>query len=76
MIKFNKNTWLKSNIDIDNAFFPKTMENVEKKPQKYQTCNKRKEKKLFSIRTKLSCYKVFHGIFYSNRSKSNSNTNE
>ena len=36
----------------------------------------RKEKKLFSIRTKLSYYKIFHRKFISNKNKKNSNINE
>ena len=35
----------------------------------------RKEKKLFSIRTKLSHYEVFHGKFISKRNEKNSNIN-
>ena len=31
---------------------------------------------LLSMRTKLSCYKIFHRKFISNRNKKNSNSNE
>ena len=43
---------------INNAVFAKTMENVRK--QCYYTRHNKKKKELFSIRTKLSYYKVFH----------------
>ena len=59
---------------INNAVFRKTTEDVRK--QKYQTCNDRKEKKSFSIRTKLSCHNVFHRKFISNRNEKNSNINK
>ena len=36
---------------MNNTVFGKTMENVE---NRYYTCHKRKKKKLFSIRNKLS----------------------
>ena len=50
------------------------MENVRK--QRYQTCNNRKEKKLFGVRTKLSYYKVFQRNFVGYRSEKNSDTYE
>ena len=56
---------------MNNAIFWKNYEKCEE-TQKYQTWNNRKEKKLFSIRTKLSYYKVFHRIFISNASEKNS----
>ena len=34
-----------------------------------KTCNNRNEKELFSIRTKVSYYKVFHRTFISTRKK-------
>ena len=42
----------------NNIVFGKTMENVRK--QRYKTCHNKKKKELFSIRTKLSYYNVFH----------------
>ena len=56
-----------------NTKLKKKQKLILKKTQKYQTCNSRKEKKSFSIRTKLLHYKVFYS---SNRNDKNSNTNE
>ena len=50
----------------------KILENIEL----YWTCNNKKEKKLFSVRTKLSYYKFFHEKFISNRNDKNYNINE
>ena len=44
---------------INNSVFGKVIENVQKhKTQVYTTCNNRKKNKLFSVRIKLSYYKV------------------
>ena len=53
---------------MNNAVFRKALEK-----QKYQTCNNKKEKKLFSISTKLPNYKVFHRKIISNKNEKNSN---
>ena len=44
------------------------------KIQKYQTCSKLKKKELFSIKTKLSNYKVFYRKFYGYKNKKNKKT--
>ena len=51
------------------------MENA-KKNMEILNCNNNGEKKLFSMRTKLSYYKVFQGKCIGNRNEENSNTNE
>ena len=64
---------------INHAVFEKTMKNwwnIKIKSILYNTYNNRKEKNLFSIRTKSSCYKDFHGKFISNRNENNTSTNE
>ena len=60
---------------MNNVVFWKPMENV-KKNMEILNCNNSGEKKLFSMRTKLSYYKVFQGKCIGNRNEENSNTNE
>ena len=47
-----------------------------KRTYKYYTCNNRAEKKLFSIRAKLSYCKVFCRTFISNKNEKNSDIKE
>ena len=61
---------------MNNAVFGKTKTNVKKETTNIELANNRSEKKLFSIRIKLSYYKVFHRKFISNRNEKNSNINE
>ena len=61
---------------MNKEVFGKPIENV-RKTRDSKTCHKKKKKLLFSIRAKLSQYKVFHRIFISNRNeKKNANTYE
>ena len=65
----------KNNFEKDECRFWKNYGKC-KKHRSLKTCYNRKEKKLVSIRTKLSHYKVFHRKFIGNRNKKNSNTYE
>ena len=60
---------------MNNAVFGKTMGNLKKIETLNLQVYKRKEK-LFSIRTKLWYYKVFHRKFISNRNEKNPNIKE
>ena len=58
---------------MNSVAFEKNYGKFEK-TKKYQRCNNIKEGKLFSIRTKLSCYKFFQIKFISNRNGKKSNS--
>ena len=58
----------KNNFEKDECSFWKNYGKC-KKHRSLKTCYNRKEKKLFSIRTKLSHYKVFHIKCISNRNE-------
>ena len=60
---------------MNNSVFEKTKKNVAKRRDlKLVTTEKRE--KLIVVRSKLSYYKVFQGIFIDDRNEKNSNTNE
>ena len=58
---------------INNAVFEKIVKNVGK-CRNIKILKTKKKKKLFSIRTKLSHYKVFDKIIINNGNEENSNT--
>ena len=53
---------------MNNTVIEKAVKNV-RKHKDIKTCHKKKKKKLFGIRTKLSYYKVFHRKLISNRNE-------
>ena len=60
---------------MNNSVFEKTKKNVAKRRDlKLVTTEKRE--KLIVVKSKLSYYKVFQGIFIDDRNEKNSNTNE
>ena len=61
---------------MNNAIFGKKNYGKCEKTHKYYTCNNRKEKKLFSIKAKLSNYKNIFKKFNSSRNEKTSNTYE
>ena len=67
MIRFNQNIWRKPYIDMDTDLRKEKQKNDFKK----DFGQNREKKELFSIRTKLSYYKVFHRTSISNRNEKN-----
>ena len=67
VIRFNQNIWLKPYIDMDTDLRKEKQKNDFKK----DFGQNREKKELFSIRTKLSYYKVFHRTSISNRNEKN-----
>ena len=60
---------------MNNSVFEKTKKNVAKRRDLKLITTEKKEK-LIVVRSKLSYYKVFQGIFIDDRNEKNSNTNE
>ena len=60
---------------MNNSVFEKTKKNVAKRRDLKLVTTEKKEK-LIVVRSKLSYYKVFQGIFIDDRNEKNSNTNE
>ena len=60
---------------MNNSVFEKTKNNVAKRRDLKLVTTEKKEK-LIVVRSKLSYYKVFQGIFIDDRNEKNSNTNE
>ena len=60
---------------MNNSDFEKTKKNVAKRRDLKLVTTEKKEK-LIVVRSKLSYYKVFQGIFIDDRNEKNSNTNE
>ena len=60
---------------MNNSVFEKTKKNVAKRRDLKLVTTEKKEK-LIVVRSKLSYYKVFQGIFTDDRNEKNSNTNE
>ena len=67
VIKFNQNAWLKPYIDMIIDLTKKAKNDFERHRDIKLVTKKKKKKELFSIRTKLSNYKVFHRKSISNR---------